>query len=80
MCSPTRASPLTRRHHHRILQVHIAESANEWDGYAGEIPKNSSLAAEVLNDYGYATDTNDYGYATDTDATDASKQSENGHT
>jgi hypothetical protein len=42
---------------------------DEWDGNAGEIPKNSSLAAEVLNDYG-----------TDTDAADASKQSENGRT
>jgi hypothetical protein len=51
-------------------QAQIAEFANDWDGYAGEIPKNSSLAAEVLNDYGYATDT---------DAVDASKQPENGH-
>jgi arylsulfatase A-like enzyme len=29
--------------------------ANDWDGYAGEIPKSSALAAEVLKDYGYAT-------------------------
>jgi hypothetical protein len=36
-------------------QAQIAEFANDWDGYAGEIPKNSSLAAELLNDYGYAT-------------------------
>jgi arylsulfatase A-like enzyme len=69
MCSPTRASLLTGRNHHRIGQGQIAEFANDCDGYAGEIPKGSSLAAEVLNDYGYATDT-----------ADASKQRENGHT
>jgi hypothetical protein len=41
------------------------------DGYAGEIPKSSPLAAEGLNDYGYVADTA---------AADASKQRENGHT
>jgi arylsulfatase A-like enzyme len=71
MCSPTRASLLTGRHHHRIGQGRIAEFPNDWDGYAGEIPKSSSLAAEGLNDYGYVTDTA---------AADASKQRENGHT
>jgi hypothetical protein len=30
----------------------------------GEIPKNSSLAAEVLNDYGYATHTDAAGSST----------------
>jgi arylsulfatase A-like enzyme len=33
----------------------IAELANDWDGYAGEIPKSSALAADVLKQYGYAT-------------------------
>ena len=55
MCSPTRASLLTGRNHHRIGNGQIAELANDWDGYAGEIPKSSALAAEVLRDYGYAT-------------------------
>ncbi len=55
MCSPTRASLLTGRNHHRIGNGQIAELANDWDGYAGEIPKSSALAAEVLKDYGYAT-------------------------
>ncbi len=55
MCSPTRASLLTGRNHHRIGNGQIAELANDWDGYAGEIPKSSVLAAEVLKDYGYAT-------------------------
>jgi arylsulfatase len=55
MCSPTRASLLTGRNHHRIGNGQIAELANDWDGYAGEIPKSSALCAEVLKDYGYAT-------------------------
>jgi arylsulfatase len=55
MCSPTRASLLTGRNHHRIGNGQIAELANDWDGYAGEIPKSSALAPEVLKDYGYAT-------------------------
>ena len=55
MCSPTRASLLTGRNHHRIGNGQIAELANDWDGYAGEIPKSSALGAEVLKQYGYAT-------------------------
>jgi len=55
MCSPTRASLLTGRNHHRIGNGQIAELANDWDGYGGEIPKSSALGAEVLKQYGYAT-------------------------
>ena len=55
MCSPTRASLLTGRNHHRIGNGQIAELANDWDGYSGEIPKSSALVAEVLRQYGYAT-------------------------
>ncbi len=55
MCSPTRASLLTGRNHHRIGNGQIAELANDWDGYAGEIPKSSALVADVLKHYGYAT-------------------------
>ena len=55
MCSPTRASLLTGRNHHRVGNGQIAELANDWDGYSGHIPKSSALAAEVLKDYGYAT-------------------------
>jgi hypothetical protein len=43
MCSPTRASLMTGRNHHRIGNGQIAELANDWDGYAGEIPKSSAL-------------------------------------
>jgi arylsulfatase A-like enzyme len=55
MCSPTRASLLTGRNHHRVGSGQIAELANDWDGYSGHIPKSSSLAADVLKDYGYCT-------------------------
>jgi arylsulfatase len=55
MCSPTRASMLTGRNHHRVGNGQIAELANDWDGYSGRIPRSSALAAEVLKDYGYST-------------------------
>jgi arylsulfatase len=55
MCSPTRASLLTGRNHHRIGNGQIAELANDWDGYSGHIPSSTALIAEVLTDYGYAT-------------------------
>jgi arylsulfatase A-like enzyme len=55
MCSPTRASLLTGRNHHRVGNGQIAELANDWDGYSGHIPKSSALVAEVLRDYGYCT-------------------------
>ena len=55
MCSPTRASLLTGRNHHRVGNGQIAELANDWDGYSGRIPRSSALVAEVLKDYGYAT-------------------------
>src|SRR5271170_5863973 len=55
MCSPTRASILTGRNHHRVGAGQIAELANDWDGYSGHIPKSSALVADVLKDYGYPT-------------------------
>jgi len=55
MCSPTRAALLTGRNHHRVASGQITELANDWDGYAGTIPKSSATVAEVLKDYGYST-------------------------
>jgi arylsulfatase len=55
MCSPTRASLLTGRNHHRVGAGQIAEFANDWDGYTGIIPKSSATFPEVLGYYGYAT-------------------------
>jgi arylsulfatase A-like enzyme len=55
MCSPTRASLLTGRNHHRVGNGQIAELANDWDGYSGRIPRSSALQAQVLHHYGYST-------------------------
>ena len=55
MSSPTRGALLTGRNHHRIASGQIAELANDWDGYAGTMPKSSATVAEVLKNYGYHT-------------------------
>lgn len=55
MCSPTRASLLTGRNHHRVGAGQIAELASDWDGYVGKIPKSTATFATVLNEYGYNT-------------------------
>src|SRR4030088_2814475 len=47
MCSPTRASILTGRNHHRVGNGQIAELANDWDGYSGQIPRSIALVADV---------------------------------
>ena len=55
MCSPTRAALLTGRNHHRVGAGIIAEFANDFDGYIGEIPRSSATMARILRDYGYDT-------------------------
>lgn len=55
ICSPTRASLLTGRNHHRVGNGVIAEFAADFDGYIGTIPKSSATLAEVLGHYGYNT-------------------------
>ncbi len=55
MCSPTRASLLTGRNHHRVGNGQIAECANDWDGYSGVIPRSAATIAEILRYYGYVT-------------------------
>jgi len=55
MCSPTRASLLTGRNHHRVGAGQIAELASDWDGYVGKIPKSTATFAKVLSYYGYNT-------------------------
>jgi arylsulfatase A-like enzyme len=55
MCSPTRASLLTGRNHHRVGNGQIAELANDWEGYSSVMPKSSATVAEVLRHYGYKT-------------------------
>ncbi|WP_299161995.1 arylsulfatase [uncultured Eudoraea sp.] len=55
MCSPTRASLLTGRNHHRVGAGQIAELASDWDGYVGLIPKSTATFSQVLSYYGYNT-------------------------
>jgi len=55
MCSPTRASLLTGRNHHRVGAGQIAELASDWDGYVGKIPKSTATFPKVLSYYGYNT-------------------------
>ncbi len=55
MCSPTRASLLTGRNHTRVSNGQISALANDFDGFAGIIPKTAATVAEVLKDYGYNT-------------------------
>jgi arylsulfatase len=55
MCSPTRGSLLTGRNHTRIGCGQICEFANDWDGFAGTIPKTAATGSEVLKHYGYKT-------------------------
>ena len=55
ICSPTRASLLTGRNHHRVHSGTIAERAVDWDGYTGVIEKDTATVAEVLRHYGYKT-------------------------
>ncbi|HSX49551.1 MAG TPA: arylsulfatase [Cellvibrio sp.] len=55
MCSPTRASLLTGRNHHRLGFGQIAELSNDWDGYTGHWPATGASIAKVLGYYGYST-------------------------
>jgi arylsulfatase A-like enzyme len=55
MCSPTRGALLTGRNHTRIGNGQIAELANDFDGFSGQLPKSAATVAEVLKDYGYNT-------------------------
>ena len=55
ICSPTRASLLTGRNHHRVHSGTIAERAVDWDGYTGAISRDTATVAEVLRHYGYKT-------------------------
>jgi len=55
MCSPTRASILTGRNHHRVGYGQISEFASDWDGYIGAIPREDATLMQVLGAYGYTS-------------------------
>jgi len=55
ICSPTRASLLTGRNHHRVGYGQISEFATDWDGYIGAIPRETATLPQVLGAYGYTS-------------------------
>ena len=54
MCSPTRASLLTRRNHHEIGNGRRG-TGQRLGRLRGQDPRSSATVAEVLRQYGYAT-------------------------
>ena len=71
MCSPTRASLLTGRNHHRVGGGVITEFTSDWDGYTGVVPKSTATFTQVFSDYGYNTSA--YGKWHNTPVTDITK-------
>jgi len=55
MCSPTRASLLTGRNHHRVEMGAIVNLATGDRGYSSIIPKSAASIGRVLQLNGYAT-------------------------
>ncbi|MBV8665809.1 MAG: arylsulfatase [Burkholderiaceae bacterium] len=53
--SATRAALLTGRNPHHVGFGGITETASDFDGYVGKIPKSAVTVAEVLQQYGYST-------------------------
>ncbi len=55
ICSPTRASLITGRNHHHVGYGQISEFATDWDGYIGEIPRETATLPQILGAYGYTS-------------------------
>lgn len=55
VCSPTRASLLTGRNHHRVGMGSLVELNSPYPGYTGRIPASATTVARVLRDNGYNT-------------------------
>ncbi len=55
LCSPTRASLLTGRNHHRVHMGGITEIANSFPGYDSMLPIEAASVAEILRQHGYGT-------------------------
>lgn len=55
VCSPTRASLLTGRNHHRVAMGFVPESPSPYPGYHAILPDAAASMARVLRDHGYST-------------------------
>ena len=55
LCSPTRASVLTGRNHHRVGMGRIVDLATGFPGYDARIPASCAMAPAMLTPHGYAT-------------------------
>jgi arylsulfatase len=55
LCSPTRASLLSGRNHHRVNVGSVMEVATGFPGNQGERPDNAKYIAETLRQNGYST-------------------------
>ena len=55
LCSPTRASLLSGRNHHRVNVGSVMEVATGFPGNQGERPDNAKYVAETLRMNGYST-------------------------
>jgi arylsulfatase len=55
LCSPTRASLLTGRNHHRIGMGYLVDVPGQEPGYTAKIPPEAGTLAAVLKESGYST-------------------------
>jgi len=55
LCSPTRASLLTGRHHHAVGMGSLANFDHGFDGYRGAVSKEAALLPEILRPHGWNT-------------------------
>ncbi|GAA1660952.1 arylsulfatase [Microbacterium lacus] len=55
LCSPTRASLLTGRNHHRVGFGSVGELSGPFPGYSGVVPKDCAPFPKILQQNGYST-------------------------
>lgn len=55
VCSPTRASLLTGRNHHRVGMGFVPESPSPYPGYHAILSDAAASVARILRDHGYST-------------------------
>lgn len=55
VCSPTRASLLTGRNHHKVGMAFLSHVDDGYPGYRGRVSHRAATLAEILQDSGYNT-------------------------